>query len=330
MRHWVTLVFIVYLLEITGVHTQDDPGPETEAETPESVFKNEPRIVGGTSAIMGQFPYQVLIYITTAEGRHLCGGAIIGAQNVLTAAHCVAGISADKLEVWAGNIKRLRSRDRWLISSVSEVHVHEDYLDDKIYNDVALLKLQERYPLDGQVTASVKLRDTEVSAGEMCTVSGWGTTSEGGSIASTLQYVRVPIVDRDTCSGMMRRRIFDGEICAGFSTGGKDACQGDSGGPLVCDGYLTGVVAWGEGCARENKPGVYAYVVWYKDWIEKRASSPDTDEQPSPISEPPPGDNDSDERDIIDNEQNNKGAINGFTNAVVVLSFVPVLTYLFI
>ena len=48
---------------------------------------------------------------------------------------------------------------------------------------------------------------------------------QGGSVDSILQFVRVPIVDRDTCSGQMKRRILDGEICAGFSTGGKDACQ---------------------------------------------------------------------------------------------------------
>jgi len=225
MGHWVTLVCIFYLLEITVVHTQDDPSPETEITTSRPVIRKEPRIVGGRPAIMGQFPYQVLIYIRTGSGTHLCGGTIIGEQYILTAAHCVLGISANNLDVLAGHINRSISRDQWIRSTVSEVHVHEDYLTDKIYNDIALLKLHEPYSLDGEQTASLKLRDTEVTAGEHCTVTGWGTTQEGGSVASILQFINVPIVDRHICSGQQKRNIYDGEICAGFSSGGKDACQ---------------------------------------------------------------------------------------------------------
>jgi len=45
-----------------GVHTQDDPGPETETATSESDLKT--RIVGGRDAIVGQFPYQVLLLLS--------------------------------------------------------------------------------------------------------------------------------------------------------------------------------------------------------------------------------------------------------------------------
>jgi hypothetical protein len=50
-------------------------------------------------------------------------------------------ISADRLEVLAGQTDRRASRDNWIVSSVSEIYLHEDYLRDIIYNDIALLRV---------------------------------------------------------------------------------------------------------------------------------------------------------------------------------------------
>ena len=106
-----------------------------------------------------------------------------------------------------------------------------------------------------------------------CVVSGWGTTSEGGSTPSTLRKVTVPVISDDKCRDAYGRNdIFDSNLCAGFDAGGKDSCQGDSGGPLYCSGYQAGVVSWGYGCARPNYPGVYTEVSYFINWINANAS----------------------------------------------------------
>lgn len=61
-------------------------GLPTGSPTSESL---QNRIVGGTKAEPGEFPYQVRLNIRSRRGTSLCGGVIIDQRHILTAAHCL-------------------------------------------------------------------------------------------------------------------------------------------------------------------------------------------------------------------------------------------------
>lgn len=53
-----------------------------------------PRIIGGTNARLGEFKGSISVQ-TRIGGFHFCGGTLIDAYHVLTAAHCLANIDLD-------------------------------------------------------------------------------------------------------------------------------------------------------------------------------------------------------------------------------------------
>ena len=67
------------------------------------------------------------------------------------------------------------------------------------------------------------------------------------------------------------------QICAGNYEFSKDTCQGDSGGPLVQEvngqWVQSGVVSYGDECAKQGSPGVYARVSHYLPWIRSKIAS---------------------------------------------------------
>lgn len=105
------------------------------------------------------------------------------------------------------------------------------------------------------------------------TVSGFGRTHEKGRQSTRLRVVKLPYVDRNTCKLSTNFAITENMFCAGYDTIVKDACQGDSGGPHVTEYkgtyFVTGIVSWGEGCARTGKYGIYTKVSKFIGWIKR-------------------------------------------------------------
>lgn len=62
-----------------------------------------PRIIGGTNARLGEFKGSISVQ-TRIGGFHFCGGTIINAYHVITAAHCLAN---NELEVRSQNDVRI-------------------------------------------------------------------------------------------------------------------------------------------------------------------------------------------------------------------------------
>ena len=57
--------------------------------------KGGTRIVGGTDAQPGSWPWQVLLDYKEHEGPHWCGGSILTPYWIVTAAHCFEGRDRD-------------------------------------------------------------------------------------------------------------------------------------------------------------------------------------------------------------------------------------------
>ncbi len=179
--------------------------------------------------------------------------------------------------VYAGGLNRNNLDQRRNAVTATQ---HPSYRATSSSWDACILDLDSEWDLDDptRVAAipSVAAPDTagDHYAGTTARVSGWGTTSSGGSTSLNLQYVDVTIASDEVCreeSLYGRGAITDDMMCAGSRDGGEDSCQGDSGGPLVINGdgnpaddVQVGIVSWGVSCAAAPFPGVYSDIAFIR------------------------------------------------------------------
>jgi trypsin len=230
-------------------------------------------VVGGSDAGPGEFPSVAEIYLGAVFG---CTGTLIDSTHVLTAGHCgnptgtvfAAPVAwpPQLIDVYIGSNKSLEGEN----IPVSEAVVSPDYFGLRnSRNDLTILTLSRASSHTATPVAGAGERSLW-EPGDMETIAGWGNTSaDGEEYPDTLQKAQVPITTDAYCESRYSDDEgwdFDPEtmVCAGYPEGGTDTCQGDSGGPLFGGASgsrrVVGVTSWGNGCAQEGYPGVYARV----------------------------------------------------------------------
>mgnify|MGYP003384399924 CR=1 FL=1 len=235
-------------------------------------------IINGSNANQSAYPFvTALIFSSAGDSEKLspfCGASFIGGRYVLTASHCVEGLTAAELDVVISE-HDLQDRTNELRYKVSQIYLNEIYDTVTINNDIAILELKNEVVNVAPVKLISPQMEAQLNTGDLLTVMGWGNMAVGDSVFPTiLQEAELPLYDQEKCNQAYGGSITDNMICAGFDAGGKDSCQGDSGGPLVVkqnnEWYQVGVVSFGYECGQEGVPGVYARVSKFIAWIDRK------------------------------------------------------------
>lgn len=132
----------------------------------------ETLIVGGSSAVKGQFPYQVSIRDIYTH-QHFCGGVIINEHFILTAAHCFFQRTLNSMSFY-GVVNKTDATDEGTRIEFRGALPHPDFGVMGPQPDIALIVTKDRL-IFSKFVAPVNLPTQEyVEPGTKAVLSGWG------------------------------------------------------------------------------------------------------------------------------------------------------------
>ncbi|CAG0918338.1 unnamed protein product [Notodromas monacha] len=206
-------------------------------------------IYGGLVSDRTTVPW--MAYLTTPEDNAKCGGSLISARVILTAAQCVtydsggSPVKSSAVTYQLGGIttSSLDEIDNGEFSATqmdpNAIVVHEGYTGTtRFVHDVALVKMLTPVAVFTNSIRPVVLAAQDSSPeGLPVTILGWGFT-ESGSYSVNLLSAGTDIRTNDVCQSYwncpLQPTFFDPALQTCFGGRGSNGiCTGDGGGPVI-------------------------------------------------------------------------------------------------
>ena len=143
------------------------------------------RIVGGQRALLGSVPHQVSLQ--DGSFGHFCGGSIISADIIISAAHCCSHATPNAILAGLNNLDQPEEGAQKV--EADQVVIHPNYSEPTIFSDICIIRLRKSLKIGNKSrTAIIPLPPSGYSA------SGKGNVQEGGPNSLALMVVQVPII----------------------------------------------------------------------------------------------------------------------------------------
>lgn len=184
---------------------------------------------------------------------HVCGASLIAAEWVVTAAHCVDGLTVAQIQVLVGSSRLSTAGYR---SNIDQLVLHPQWqpLGDNTVNDpgsfandIALLHLTE--PLvNSPISLATRSQTLALTTDSYLTAYGWGAIDAAGvTKPEQLQSVTLPYL------GFLMPQELPDHLFAG-QVAGENICFGDSGGPLAQGNLLFGLASFVTNSTEDRSP----------------------------------------------------------------------------
>jgi secreted trypsin-like serine protease len=219
----------------------------------------------GTPAAPGEFPYLVSVRRYNA---HLCNGAIVSANKIITAAHCCEGnTNPASYQVVAGSEKSNFPGPNEQVRGVRRIIIHPQYNTNDLSYDICVVTLDTDLDFSGEFVQPGQLAQSGDDPIGEATYPAW---SNDGFL---YKYKATTITNAQCTEAYGHGSIHDSNICAIGNV--CDPCpSGNSGGPLVAtiggSVKIIGTMSWAFGCNRPGYPTVYTRISSVSSWIAQQ------------------------------------------------------------
>ncbi|XP_049292437.1 serine protease 53-like [Anopheles funestus] len=248
-------------------------------------------VTKGIAVEPGDWPWHVALFARgmTAKPEYKCGGSIISANFILSAAHCIEKPNPEKYFLKAGLYHLYNDTDpNVVIYNLFEIILHPKYDSRKFYNDIALMRPDRVISFTASFIFPICLwpsyNPTLINVLSQSGIAVGFGFDDNHRVSETLQKAAMKVIEKQKCIEQLPEHVRflaqdSGKMCAIGSETGANVCSGDSGGGLFFAKdkiwYLRGIVSAaarmdldnGESSCNAALPATYTDVAKYSDWI---------------------------------------------------------------